>query len=237
MPRYYIPQKITGSSVSISDTEQIHHMRDVLRLKAGAEVTIFDIEGNEFLSVINRLDRKQASLEIKIRKPANTKQLKLAIACAIPKKSRIDDIIDKLTQLGVDAIIPLETERGIVKMDENKESRLERWRKIALSAVEQSQRNNLPLIRVMNMKEILAFSGQYDLKLIPTLTGQSKPLNEIFTSATQPASIIVLIGPEGDFTPPEIELAVSTGFVPVFLGDTVLRVETAAIAIAGGTRP
>jgi 16S rRNA (uracil1498-N3)-methyltransferase len=235
MHRFYVPQKITGNTASITDAEQLHHMRDVLRLKAGDEVMAFDIEGNEYLCRIEALDRKQAVLAVKSRKPAIQKKMKIVIACAIPKKSRMDDIIDKLTQLGVDTIIPLDTERVVVKLDENNPSaggRLGRWKKIARSAAEQSQRNTLPCVSpIMNLQEVLNRSQDYKLKLISTLVGESRTIKEALPESGT-ANVLVLIGPEGDFTAAEIEQAIEAGFIPVSLGDTVLRVETAAIAIA-----
>ena len=156
MHRFYLFQAITGSTTSITDTEQLHHLRDVLRLKNKDEVNVFDSEGTEFFCRINSLDRKAAVLNIISRKAAKPEKIKITIACAIPKNARMDEIIDKLTQLGVDTIIPLKTERVIVKMDENQESRLIRWRKIALNASEQSQRNNLPIITpLMNLGDLL----------------------------------------------------------------------------------
>jgi 16S rRNA (uracil1498-N3)-methyltransferase len=232
MPRFYLPQKMTGDEIMIQDRSQLHHLRDVLRLKPGDEIRVFDEDGTQCSGIINRLDRDQAVICIKNRQPAPHKKYKLAVACAIPKKARFDDIIDKLTQLGVDIIIPLETGRTIVKLGEGCESRLERWRKIARSAAEQSQRNTLPLIYpVKELKEVLALAGEYNLRLILALTGDRKTLKEVPVGPGC-TRILSIIGPEGDFTPQEIELAVNAGFLPVSLGDTVLRVETAAIALA-----
>jgi 16S rRNA (uracil1498-N3)-methyltransferase len=233
MNRFYISQTISGDTVTISDPVQLHHMRDVLRLEIGDEIAIFDSLGNEYLCTITRLDRANAVLNIKNQKTAPPKRLDITIACAIPKKARMDDIIDKLTQLGVDTIIPLNTERGIVKIEEDHNERLERWRKIALNASEQSHRNRLPYISpVKNFKEIFTNLAGYDLKLIPTLVSESHPLSKVL-SMVKPAHILVLIGPEGDFSPAEVNQALDAGFIPVSLGDTVLRVETAAVAIAG----
>jgi 16S rRNA (uracil1498-N3)-methyltransferase len=232
MHSFYIDEKITGNVMSITDAEQLHHLRDVLRLKTGDEVTVFDVDGDEYLCSISGLEKKQAVLAIKSCKPTPPEKIKLAIACAIPKKSKMDDIVDKLTQLGVNTIIPLQTERVIVKLNEDRESRLERWKKIARSAAEQSHRNNLPLIMpVMSLEETFDRLKDYQLKLIPTLAGNSVTIKEALGKFS-PASILVLIGPEGDFTPQEVDLALKAGFIPVSLGDTVLRVETAAIAIA-----
>ncbi len=146
----------------------------------------------------------------------------------------MDDIIDHLTQLGVARIIPMLTERVVVKLDEaGKETRLKRWQKIALNAAGQSQRNSLPSIdAVTDIADILSQSQDYDLKLIPHLTGEKKHIKDVIIGAAQ-KNVIVLIGPEGDFTPGEVEMALKAGFLPVSLGDTVLRVATAAVAVAG----
>ncbi len=232
MHRFYLARKINGETISISDSSQIHHIRDVLRLQVGDQITLFDPEGLEYLGAIDIINREQAIVRILTRKPAPAKPCELAIACAIPKQSRMDDIVDKLTQLGVVSIIPLETERAIVKMDKNGPNRLERWRKIARNAAEQSRRNTLPLIpAAMSLPEVLAQSKNYRLKLISSLAGDRKPLREILAES-KPESVLALIGPEGDFTELEIDQAIGAGFVPVSLGATVLRVETAAIAIA-----
>lgn len=232
MNRVYINGTVTGNTISLADPDQIHHLREVLRLKPGDEIMVFDEAGNEFLTAISGWERKQAILTIISRKPARPDRLKIAIACAVPKKSRMDDIIDKLTQLGVDTIIPLETERVIVKMEENKISRLERWRKIARNAAEQSQRNRLTEVTpVTALEDVLGQAVDFDLKLLPTLTGESRPIRDVL-AGIRPASILALIGPEGDFSPREIEQASIAGFVSVSLGSTVLRVETAAIALA-----
>jgi 16S rRNA (uracil1498-N3)-methyltransferase len=149
----------------------------------------------------------------------------------------MDDIIDKLTQLGVDRIIPLETERVIVKWDKNQRVRhLERFQKIALNASQQSQRKALPVIEpIKDIKEVISTAAGYDLKLIPHLMGERKTLKEIFIK-NRPKNILVLIGPEGDFSSAEVALAKRAGFIPVSLGDLVLRVETAAVAIASFIR-
>jgi 16S rRNA (uracil1498-N3)-methyltransferase len=236
MHSFYLSQKINGRTAAIIDPVQIHHLKDVLRLGVDDEISLFDDAGNEYLCAISRLDKKQVLCVIKELKLAPPRTYRIAVACAIPKQSRMDDIIDKLTQLGVDTIIPLLTERVIIKLESNQESRLERWRKIALSASEQSHRNTLPcLSRIMDFEEVIAQAGEYDLKLIPTLAGDRKTIKEILTKSS-PISILVLIGPEGDFTPQEIGEAFQSGFQPVSLGDSVLRVETAAIAIASYLR-
>lgn len=236
MNRFYLRQNITGDSITVTDAAQVHHIKDVLRSKIGDEVAVFDGSGSEYICSIEKLSPTQAVLVIKSKRLAARPPVKITIACAIPKKTSMDDIIDSLTQLGIDRIIPVETERVIVKLDETKKSaRLERWRKIARSAAEQSHRSSLPQVDpVSPFETVISGSGDFDLKLIPTLPA-SRPIGEIITQS-KPRSIIVLIGPEGDFTPQEVESALKAGFVPVSLGGTVLRVATAAIAVASYIR-
>ncbi len=236
MPRFYIDQKVTGDTIGLTEPDQVHHIRQVLRLKVGEEVTVFDPEGNEYRASISTLDRQQVLLQVQSRQAASPRRYSLAVACAVPKRSLLDDVIDKMTQLGVDTIIPLITERVIVKLAENPASRLDRWKKIARSAAEQSQRRTLPEIPgIFDWPKIMDISAEYELKLIPTLTGSSRPINTAL-SGNQSSRILVLIGPEGDFSPREVDQALAAGFVPVSLGNTVLRVETAAIAIASYIR-
>jgi len=234
MPRLYVSsQNISGNKITVVDKKQLHHLRDVLRLKVKEEVIVFDNQGHEYIAEIDNLSPQRMILKIKEKKKNIMRDTtKITIACAIPKKSKLDDIIDKLTQLGVDRIIPLETERVIVNLDEKKKAaRLTRWRKIAQSSSLQSQRNNLPIIDpVRNLKEVISGAQEFDLKLIPTLLGERKTLKEILQKS-QYKNILIFIGPEGDFTPQEVTLARQAGCIPVSLGDLVLRVETAAIAV------
>jgi len=157
----------------------------------------------------------------------------------MPKKDKMDNIVDKLTQLGVEKISPLRTERVIIRLDKNKESlRIKRWEKIALSAAKQSRRNSLPVVGpVREIKEFInSEHKRFDLKIIPTLgIDVVKPLKTICEN-TLPKSILVLIGPEGDFTDEEVALAKKSGFLPVNLGGLVLRVEAAAVAVASFLR-
>jgi len=242
MNRFFISQPvISGNIITMQDKEQVHHLKSVLHLKLKEPVVVFDKDGNEYSCLVSGLGNSVA-LEIKNRRVFDKANIKLTftIACAIPKKAKFDDIVDKLTQLGVAKIIPLITERVVVKFDRKKESlRLGRWRKIAQSAAEQSQRRDIPEITTINnFKELLSLSPCFDLKLIPTLSGQRKSLEQVFSlsSFSSMVNILVLIGPEGDFSDEEINLAKGAGFIPITLGDLVLRVDTAAIAVASYIR-
>lgn len=235
MNRFFCPaSNIAGEKIVIEDRTEAHHIKNVLRLKIKERVTVFDERGNEYNCIISGM-KDEIYLDIKNKISAIQKEpkIKLTVACAIPKKSRLDDVIDKLVQLGVYRIIPLKTERTVVKLDKPKEAaRLVRWKKIVLSASQQSQRNNLAVIEpVKSFDEVLGLSAEFDLKLIPHLLGSRQSLKRILNQS-KPRNILVLIGPEGDFSEREIDSAINAGFIPVTLGDSVLRVDTAAIAAA-----
>jgi len=209
-------------------------------LKAGKDVVIFDQADNEYLARIESISNKSVVLNIKeeLKRTFSDKAF-LTVACAIPKKSKFDDIIDKLTQLGVDRIIPMLTERVIVKLDSRKAAlRKARWEKIALSACQQCKRKNIPVIDMPESIGSVLSSAGFDLKLIPSLQGKRRPLKEVLGQVRLGSSskILLLIGPEGDFTDDELKSAFDSGFIPVSLGSCVLRVETAAIAAAGFIR-
>lgn len=236
MHRFFI-DAIEGDTVFLTDTEQLHHLKDVLRLKVGHTVSVSDGKGNDYAGVITGVSKKQAEIKVQKVKSATKKSVKLTVACAIPKGSRLDEVIDFLTQLGVERIIPMQTERVVVKLDNaGRESRLKRWQKVARSAAQQSQRSSIPTIEsVTDFVDVISGVRNYDLKLIPHLTGERKLLREVMAE-TRPKNIIVLIGPEGDFAPEEVALALDNGFVAVSLGDTILRVAAAAIAVAAYIR-
>ena len=234
MHHFFVSEKISGAILHLTDSEQLHHIKDVLRLKPDEKIILFDVEGYEFLASIRALEKGSCTIEILKKNPAQSKKARIAIACAIPRKSGMDEIIDKLTQLDIDMIIPLETERSIVRLSQNSApaDRTARWEKITRNAAEQSQRNTLPLIKeVRTFSEMLVQTQEFDLKLIPTLEISGKPIREIAREA-RPSSVIALIGPEGDFTAEEVNTAVKSGFIPISLGPTVLRVDTAAMAVA-----
>lgn len=239
MNRFFVSSsQIIGKEVIIADTAQQHHIRDVLRLKKGAKAEIADSSGREYLAEISELSKTAVKFAvIRILSAKEPSGARLTVACAIPKNAKFEDIIDKLTQLGVERIIPMLTERVVVKLDgKKKASRLERYRRIAVSASQQSKRNKIPIIDpVTDFSAVLSKAKDYDLRLIPHLEGNRKPLTEVLSFSIPiplpvPMHIFMLIGPEGDFSETEVKSAKNAGFIPVSLGDLILRVDTAAIA-------
>jgi len=235
MNRFFVDKTDSKDKyIILNDSIQLHHLRDVLRIKPLELVEVFDSCGNEYIAAVLEVGAKAVKLEVKEKSEPKDLGINVTVACAIPKKVKMDDIIDKLTQLGVESIIPLETERVIVRLDKQKKiERFVRWEKIALSAAKQSHGSRLVRIKpISTLNEVLLNTNEFDLKLIPTLEGKRKSLKEIFSQESRKIKkVMVLIGPEGDFTPGEIYQAKKANFLPVSLGKRVLRVDTAAIAV------
>lgn len=234
MHRFYLANIfVSQNKIIINEKDAIHHIKNVLRLKEKDRICIFDGKGLELIGSMGSLSAQNMFIAIEEKLTAKDFDVNITVACAIPKRAKMDDIVDKLTQLGVDRIIPLDTERVVIKLDKQKKiSRQLRWNKIALSASQQSQRSTIPVIEpIKDIKEVLSRFQGYDLKLIPTLIDERKSLKEI-VETSKPKNILVLIGPEGDFTEEEVGMAKKAGFIPVTLGNLVLRVETAAVAVA-----
>ena len=224
MHRFYLP----NLQHLVLSAEEAHHAIHVLRLKVGDTVNVFDGRGHEAQARIAETTRD--SVSVTILQHSNTAPLpcRTTLAQAIPKKS-MDLIVQKATELGVVSIVPLVSERSVVKLDEDSR-RMDRWREIALEACKQCGNNWLPDIQPpQKARDFLDSPGRFDLKLIASLQPDSKPLKAILGEAAKPSSLLILIGPEGDFTPAELGLAKSAGCLPLSLGPLVLRADTAAI--------
>lgn len=230
MHRFFASADNIKDKIFICDKKEIHHLKDVLRLKRNDEVIVFDGKGNEYFSRVNSLSSQEVELTVIDRKEQpDQKTYSVCLACALPKKSKFDFIVEKATELGVERIIPLKTSRTIVDLKkEREEKRLQHWREIAVNSSKQSQRKTIPTVeRVFTFKEALPEVKGYDLGLIPCLSGERRKIAEVLIQF-KGKSIMVFIGPEGDFSPEEVSLALKEGCQPVTLGEKVLKVDSAA---------
>ncbi len=234
MKRFFCPKNNIGvNEINIVDKKEIHHIVSVLRCKNGDKVNIFDGDDREYYGKISLIQKDRVVIAIASKRESSAKKVTLTIACSIPKKSKFDFLLEKCTELGVDRIIPMLTDRTVVVLDDkHKASKVERWRKIVLSACKQCGRNSLPEVdKVKSFKDVIGEAGNYDLVLFLCLEDERREIKDVL-SKFEGKSIIVFIGPEGDFTEREISLAKQSGCNLVSLGDKVLRVETAAIFIS-----
>lgn len=233
MSRFYVPEEsIKGKRIVISGIEA-HHIIDVMRLKLLDEVVVFDGTGKEYIGIVKEIGRKSLSVEI-----TGTRQLKgedkysVTLIQAIPKKEKMDYIAEKAAELGVSGIIPVTTARTIPDWNESKKaSVVERWRRIAKEAAKQCGRADIPEIKdVMDFKDAIYLAAIDSLKLIAALSDKAVKLKDALKSCSG-GSMVIAIGPEGDFTPEEIRAAEENGFKIVNLGPRVLKSDTAGLAM------
>ena len=232
MHRFYIPPHAWRVDRLRLDAAEAHHALDVLRLGAGDRLTVFNGRGEEATAEIARAGK--GSLELRTLSKAKTPPLGCAITLgqAIPKGKNMDLIIEKATELGAAAIQPLLSERTIAQYEPGEAARkVEKWQRVAIEASKQCGQNWVPAIeKPLTPKELFHSPPRFDLLLIASLQPDSRPLKSVLADAgAHPRSVLVLIGPEGDFTPAEVGLAKSQGCRPITLGPIILRTETAAI--------
>lgn len=237
MDRFFTPQlSDTATTFFVESTEELRHLTRVLRLRPGHRAEFVDGKGNQVLGEICSVTKSRVLVRVEQRIFAGKPRPPyIILACAIPKNAKFEDIIDKCTQLGVNEIIPMLTERTeVVMRQKDIDSKCARFEKVAVSALKQSKRLWLPVIsRPSKFADVLERVSTDAFALIPWLEGERKELKDILPLALRKKEVLIFIGPEGDFSPYEVQLAVSKGVIPVTLGPNVLRVDTAAALVAG----
>lgn len=233
MSRFFIPKEaVRGKNILIGGKEA-HHILDVMRLKPLDKIVAFDGSGKEYVGFIK--DAKPGTLSVEIvetRTPSGPQTSKITLIQALPKKEKMDYIVEKSTELGVYSIIPVITERTIPKWDASKKAaQTDRWAKIAREASKQCGRVDIPKVeRIAAFKEELAKgASDYDLRLIAALTDETIRLKEALLGF-RGGKVAIAIGPEGDFTPREVSEAKNAGFKLINLGPRVLKSDTAGLA-------
>ena len=233
MSRFYIPPHLWNPDKLALDPSESHHALDVLRLKEGDRVTVFNGAGSEATAEITSAKKDALTLrKVQVSKSAPL-SCEITLAQAVPKGKNMEFIIEKATELGARAIAPLLSERTIFQADaEEALKKKQKWQRVAIEACKQCGQNWLPELQTPLTPKAFFESGQkFDLMLIASLQPDARHLKQVLGEfgAAKPRRVLVLVGPEGDFTPAEISLAKSHGCRPVTLGPIILRTETAAL--------
>lgn len=229
------PENIEKDTITFSK-EDGKYLRNVLRYKNGDSVKVLDNRGGEYLAEIYEMSKDEVKARIVERGFSKDPfVLPVIIGQAIPKGSKMDIVVQKTTELGVDSLVPLLTERTVVRLDKgSSKRRLERWEKIAKSASQQSRRHTIPKIHdIMNLEQFFAQYEDAKTKLILWEEEKEVRLRERLKSLEKKERLILTIGPEGGFSAREIEIARKAGFVPVGLGSMILRTETVPLVTLG----
>ncbi|MBI5193486.1 MAG: 16S rRNA (uracil(1498)-N(3))-methyltransferase [Nitrospirae bacterium] len=232
MPNFFIKKSsIKDNRIELTG-DVLHHLRDSLRIKTGEQISCVDEEGTGYTIKVSVLRRELLTGEI-ISKEEHDKRTSLHINLvqSLPKGPKFDFIIQKSTELGVTTITPVVSERSVVKLEKERgEGKHLRWERIALEAAQQSGRRDIPDIsQPAILRDFLSSYAKCDLNLLLWEGEKIKRIKDVLRNAGEVKSVTILVGPEGGFSDKEVELAVSSGFIPVSLGELILRTETAPI--------
>ena len=225
------PHKIRRSTITIDDPQQVHHIRDVLRLGVGDQLTCFDGQGSEYLGTVIRISPRRLLIEVDRKVQQSQTSLSVWLATGLLKADRFEWVVQKATELGVARLSPLVTSHTVVRPHPFREAKLLRWQRIAQEAAKQCGRSTIPSVDPpRTVQAFLPLVEGVSLILMPTLAVTTVPLSEVVKTSASAKEVVILIGPEGDFSREEVALAQRSGARPVSLGPLTLRSETAALA-------
>ena len=228
--RFYAPVSAKSGTTITLDVAETHHLRDVLRLGVNDQVRVFDGEGSEYRCLIRGVDRNSTALEI-IEKESRIVEspIDITLCQALVKGEKFDLIVQKATELGVRRIIPVITAHSEIKVNaESANRKLERWQRISMEAVKQSERTRLVEIQVPTTLNV-ALKTNSDFRYFFAERGESPLKNTRDNASALGQNLTIFIGPEGGWQEEEVSLARDNGCQIVTIGPRILRTETAAI--------
>ena len=236
MYRFYVSaDQLAEKEVFISGGD-VNHIKNVLRLEVGDWIVACDGNGTDYVSRIQSIcsDEVDASIE-KVQPTGTELPVRITLFQGMPKKDKLELIIQKAVELGACEIVPVMTKRTVVKLSEEKKinKRLARWQSIAYAAAKQCDRGIIPTVhKPVSYEEALAMADQLDYNVIPyELQTGMEEARKIVDQACKQRSLGIFIGPEGGFEPEEVERAMTRNIHPMTLGKRILRTETAGMAL------
>ncbi|OEH86144.1 hypothetical protein BHU72_11425 [Desulfuribacillus stibiiarsenatis] len=240
MQRYFIdPSQVQGQSIAI-EGDDAKHIAKVLRYQIGDQVICSDNTGNNYICEISRIDAKTIHLRIiSSHLPCNEPEIFVTLYQGMTKADKMEWIIQKGTEIGVSAFVPVEMKRSIAKWESDRESKkIDRWRKIAKEAAEQAHRSKIPDVQApIRFKELLKLSTA-DSSTLTLLAYEKSEHNQgllsLLKEYPEVKKIALIVGPEGGISEEELQEALQCGIQAINLGPRVLRTETAGMVAASG---
>ncbi len=229
-PRFYVPVALAAPASLALPEAAAHHAARALRLRNGDAVTLFNGQGGEYAARITAIGKHDVTVTIERHDPVERESpLQVTLVQAVSSGERMDLTIQKAVELGVSRIVPVESERCVVRLKgERAEKRMAHWQQVAISACEQCGRNRIPEVRTIAPLDAWLAAEAPDAQRWMLLPGAETALRDL-PRPQQP--IELLVGPEGGLTEAEADAARRAGYQPVRLGPRVLRTETAAPAL------
>ena len=238
MHRFYVsPANWDSPALALTGSEA-HHARDVLRMKIREKLVLFNGRGREITAEIAELGRDEIALRKLHEAETPPLRCRIVLGQAIPKGKNMELIVQKAVEIGAAEIAPIVSDRTVVQIDsETAAQKQAKWQQIAIEAAKQCGQNWLPRVHApRRLTEFFSSASEesFDLRLIGSLQPDARHLKKILEEYSnehrdRPRSVMMLVGPEGDFTPAELSLARRHGCQPITLGPVILRVETAAL--------
>ncbi len=229
MRRFFIDPATVSDATATITGDEAHHICDVLRLKPGTAVELFDGNGNIHQARIQQIGKGRVDVAILATHKDSGSASRLAIGVALLTGKKMDLVIQKATELGVDAVYPYVSRHCSIK--EKNANKEERWQRIIMEACKQCNRPTAPeCAPVCDFSDLLATGATYSDRIIFWEQERTRTLQDLFPAAAPPrGATLALFGPEGGFSNDEISRAVAAGFAPTSLGSRILRAETAVI--------
>jgi 16S rRNA (uracil1498-N3)-methyltransferase len=234
MRRFFLGNNAVSTGEIVISGELFRHMARVLRMKAGAEVLLVDSGGAEYHGTIATVSSRElvvTLIEGAVRNETETGPA-ITLYQALPKGDKLELILQKATELGVNTIVPFAAARSVARHSDTRGSqKLERWQKIVLEAARQSGRSIIPEVAPAGSLAELLQHAEQSVRLMLWEDEQDNRFRSAVADLPAPGTIAVLVGPEGGFTPEEVNMAREKGFIPLTLGKRILRTETAGLAM------
>ena len=237
MQRYFIKSdQLVGDQATIVG-DDVHHIRDVMRARVGDCIIVCTCAKISYLVEIVHLEKTEVKVKVvEIKSEDVELPVFVTISQGITKGDKFDLVVQKATECGASAFVPVAMKRSVTKIDEKKaDKRVERWQRIALEAARQSHRQVVPSVMMpVDMKGLVAMAGEYDVCLFAYEADRidaQHVLADVIKKFELGTRVLVLIGPEGGIDESEVDLLIDAGFKAVGLGPRILRTETAPIYV------